>query len=402
MKLRRKGDLFPNASVVANCATPRRCTPSAPARRVPLHKRGKPLTGSLGRSVSHSHVFNMTTSRDCLLSEKRYIPIVPALPNGLNDAFTSSNVIPISPAHPRQKGLSCVHISVWYSSDLSRAFDTVASLLNPCQCSDVWNCGCRTPASNASNAPHVHSEFAAQTPALSPNGNNSASVQETSDGLETLARAAAAVLLSPLSPRSSFHPKQITSSSGANDHASPSRSCCSSDTATSHTSTPTPILNLPPLLFPEVPGPTPVVPPFSTFTTLAGTGCTCGLTCQCPGCPTHHSRPVVDPNVEAQDCMTCVDPTLHVIDRSGSRGSYIESPVLEKFFAIAQRVPPPPTAGGKPVELPKLCCGGSCACGGACGCSEDCTGCCRFNEGNGTLNDPRNDLTPITVGPHTE
>ena len=269
---------------------------------------------------------------------------------------------------------------------MSRDFDAVASLLNPCQCSDVWNCGCRTSASNASNAPHVNSEFAAQMPVLSPNSNNNASAQVTSDGLETLARAAAAVLLSPLTPRSSILSNQIASSSGTHDHACPSRSRRSSD-ATSPTSTPTPILDLPPLVFPEVPGTTPVVPPFSTFTTLAGTGCTCGLTCQCPGCPTHHSRPGVDSgNAQEQDCMTCVDPTLHVIDRSGSRGSYMESPILEKFFAIAQRVPPPPTVGGRPVELPKLCCGGSCVCGGACGCSRDCTGCCGFNEGNGTWN----------------
>lgn len=40
------------------------------------------------------------------LSEKRYIPIVPALPNGLKDAFTSSNTTPISPAHPRQRGIA--------------------------------------------------------------------------------------------------------------------------------------------------------------------------------------------------------------------------------------------------------------------------------------------------------
>ena len=272
----------------------------------------------------------------------------------------------------------------------------MASLLNACQCNDVWNCGCRTPAQR------VNSEFAAQTPVLSPNGNNNASAQVTSDGLETLARAAAAVLLSPLTPRSSIHPKQISSPSGANDHASPSRSCCSSDTAKSH-DTSSSLLNLPPLVFPEVPGPTPVVPPFSTFTTLAGTGCTCGLTCQCPDCSTHHSRPGVDSrNVQGQNCMTCVDPTLHVIDQSDSRDSYLESPVLEKFLAIAQRVPPPPIAGGKPVELPKLCCGGSCACGGACGCSRDCTGCCEFNEGNGTHNDPWNVLTSVTVGPHTE
>lgn len=106
-KSRRKDDLFLNASVVANCGTPRRCTPSALALRVPPPP-GKPLIGSLERSVSHCQLPSMTISHvhDCPPSEKRYIPIVPALPNGLNDAFTASNTIPITPAHPRQKGMS--------------------------------------------------------------------------------------------------------------------------------------------------------------------------------------------------------------------------------------------------------------------------------------------------------
>jgi hypothetical protein len=247
--------------------------------------------------------------------------------------------------------------------------------------------------------PDVNSEFAAQSP-LSPNGNKSASIQAPSDGLETLARAAAAVLISsPLSPRS-IQPKQITSSSGPNEHTSPSRSHCPSEIASSPTLTATPVLDLPPLLFPEVPGPTPVVPPFSTFSTLAGSGCTCGLTCQCPGCPTHQSRPGAKSR-NTQDCMSCVDSTLHVIDRS-SGWFYMDSPVLERFFADAERVPPPPTAGGKPVELPKLCCGGSCGCGGACGCNGECSGCCRQTEGNGTHIDPPNDLTLVTVGPLME
>jgi hypothetical protein len=120
MKSRRKGDLFLNASVVASFGTPRRCTPSALARRVPPPKRGKPLIGSLERSVSYSQVSSMTTSHDCPLSEKRYIPIVPALPNGLNDAITSSNVIPIAPAHPRQKGMSRIQLFCLVDPDLSR------------------------------------------------------------------------------------------------------------------------------------------------------------------------------------------------------------------------------------------------------------------------------------------
>jgi hypothetical protein len=285
---------------------------------------------------------------------------------------------------------------------MSLVLDAVASLLNPCHCNDVWSCGCRT---SASDAPHINSELAAQAPAQSPaqlsaqssNGSNNASAPVPSDGLETLARAAEAILLSPLTPRSSSHPKQIASSSGANDQTSLGRFRRPSDTATFPTS---PVLDLPPLVFPEVPGPTPVVPPFSTFTTLAGSGCTCGLSCQCPGCRTHHPRPGVDLR-NAEDCTTCVDPTLHVIDQS-SRSSFMESPISKKFLAVAERMPPPPIAGGKPVELPKLCCGGSCGCGGACGYSGDCNGCCRFNEGYEIHHDIRNDSTSVTAGPHTE
>ena len=159
------------------------------------------------------------------------------------------------------------------------------------------------------------------------------------------------------------------------------------------TLTPTPVLDLPPLVFPDVPGPTTVVPPFSTFTTLAGSGCTCGLTCQCPGCASHHPNPDVNPS-EAQDCMNCVDQSLHVIDRGTTDGLRIKSPILEKFFADAKLVPPPPTMGGKPVELPKLCCGGSCNCGGACGCNGDCNGCCESETPDNNRSDPT--LNPPT------
>jgi hypothetical protein len=236
--------------------------------------------------------------------------------------------------------------------------------------------------------------FASELQAFSSNGDNSACASVSCDGLETLARAAAAVLFSsPLTPQTPPIPShQITSLAGPDEDAP-----CPYETTTpaSPTLTPTPVLDLPPLLFPEVPGPTPIVPPFSTFTTLAGSGCTCGLTCQCPDCASHNPRPDVNPN-NAQDCMNCVDPLLDVIDRSANDGFYIKSPALEKFFADAKRVPPPPTVGGKPVELPKLCCGGSCSCGGACGCSGDCNGCCQDVE-SGTPMNTRNDSVSVSV-----
>ncbi|KAH9075741.1 copper fist DNA binding domain-containing protein [Lactarius deliciosus] len=270
--------------------------------------------------------------------QKRYIPIVPSLPNGLKDAFTSSNMMPVAAAHPRQK---------------------VASLLNPCQCGDVWNCCCNTSTASST------SELASPIQSPISNGENGATpTLVTSDGLETLARAAA-LFSSTITPHSQI---ELASFSGA----SPTPTLSLSKKLPSPAPTSSPVLDLPPLLFPEISRPTTVVPPFSTFTTLAGSGCTCGLTCRCPDCSTHHSN---GESSAGGDCMNCVDQSLRVIDRSSDWK--FQSPALEKFFAVAERVPPPPIAGGRPVELPKLCCAGSCGCAGACGCGGDCNGCCE-------------------------
>jgi hypothetical protein len=341
-----------------------------------------------------SYLYHHSSHNHVLLPEKRYIPIVPALPNGLKDAFDSSNRTPISPPHPRQKGMF-LHTLPYLSRYITRlppvppVSRAVASLLNPCQCDDVWNCGCRT--STELEAPH-NSEFASTTPTFSPSGNNSASsARLSSDGLETLARAAA-LFSSPLTPRSPANSSaEIPTFSGTNEHALASPVLLHTASPPSPKSNPTPVFDLPPLLFPEVPGPTPVVPPFSTFTTLAGSGCTCGLTCQCPDCPNHRSR--VNSR-DPQDCMNCIDQSLHVIDQSGNSGFHVKSPVLERFLAEAERVPPPPTPGGKPVELPKL----SCSCKGVCGCNGDYNSCCRDIEEEAS-EDPLNDAVAATTAP---
>jgi hypothetical protein len=209
------------------------------------------------------------------------------------------------------------------------------------------------------------------SPAASPssNGKNGATAL-TSDGLETLARAAAifSSTITPCSP--AHHSEQIEPVSFTSEHTSPALALSPSRQPPTPAPTSPLVLDLPPLLFPELSRPTTVLPPFSTFSTLAGSGCTCGLTCQCPDCPSHsNTKPGA-----GGDCMNCVDQSLRVIDRTGDWK--FPSPALEKFFAVAERVPPPPVAGGK-VEIPKLCCAGSCGCAGACGCGGDCNGCCE-------------------------
>jgi hypothetical protein len=280
---------------------------------------------------------------------------------------------PIAAAHPRQKGMprhALPRLSGHQFTTMSPVFSTVASLLNPCQCGDVWNCCCKTSTTSETLS---SSELAFPVSSPFSNGKNGATstVPVTSDGLETLARAAAVFSSTITSPAHYSQQIALGLISGASEHASPTPASSPSRKLPSPAPTLTPVLDLPPLLFPEVSRPATVVPPFSTFTTLAGSGCTCGLTCQCPDCPSHSNAT----SGAGGDCMSCVDQSLRVIDRSGDWR--FQSPALEKFFAVAERVPPPPVAGGKPVEIPKLCCAGSCGCAGACGCGGDCSGCCE-------------------------
>jgi hypothetical protein len=252
----------------------------------------------------------------------------------------------------------------------------------------VWNCCCKTSTTSSS------SELASPVPSPFSNGKNGATPSTVpSDGLETLARAAAIFSSSTITPCSPAHysqPIELSSCSGANEHTSPTPVLTPARKPPSPAPTPTPVLDLPPLLFPEISRPATVVPPFSTFTTLAGSGCTCGLTCQCPDCSSHSNAK----SGAGGDCMNCVDQSLRVIDRNDDW----KFPALEKFFAVAGRVPPPPVAGGKPVEIPKLCCAGSCGCAGACGCGGDCRGCCE-DLGKEVPEDPPDDSISLPMAP---
>lgn len=158
------------------------------------------------------------------------------------------------------------------------------------------------------------------------------------------------------------------------------------------------------------------MPPISTITSLAGSGCTCGVQCSCPGCvehrgPAHAAKDLLD-CTEGQ-CGTCVDNQTGItLPISTSPFSSIpptstlpaasldfinKSASLNRFFARAATLPPPPPGrrfgGGaqlnphdigsncvnaSPVNLPKLeCCSGSCSCPDSqCRCGASCGGCC--------------------------
>ncbi|TFK76662.1 hypothetical protein BDN72DRAFT_806673 [Pluteus cervinus] len=328
---------------------------------------------------------------------KRYIPVVPALPNGLKDVLQSS-------AEPTA----------------SNARQRVDSLLNPCHCNNVWKCKCK----------------GVQPPYLS----------QPSQGLAALARAAAAISTiratsaSSSSSSSSYQPVAGPSTRAAAPKRIPSRpnsprignKRAKLDNNLNNP-LPSPGPHLPPILMaddqpslalnsvPEFP----VMPPISTLSSFAGSGCTCGFHCACPGCVEHRGRANAagDRNDCGEGCGNCVDDQLRVLPGHGGQGkedSFINSAnantLLDEFFARAAALPLPPAnrrMGGGGVDLdptnsivypeivrdrdagecavafglitvPKLeCCRGNCGCPPAgCSCNSACDGCCADQYGD--------------------
>ncbi|KAJ7226115.1 hypothetical protein GGX14DRAFT_556863 [Mycena pura] len=286
---------------------------------------------------------------------RRYIPITPSLPNGLRDALPASSRS-LFPPDSRQR---------------------VASLLNPCHCRSGWRCKCRADDS-------IRSSCAAPIPEA-----------RRSTGLSTLALAAALCSTDPIpsSANATGSSKHPTSRPVSPNHCSHKRP--------KHISVErAPGPDLPPILFNEA-SPLPSVPTFATMppmskiTSLAGSGCTCGLECACPGCVEHRGPEYADKDRPSctDGCGTCVDARAEIAFLGAGASGY-EAPsanaftsIIDQFFARAATLPAPPSnrkTGFDPtnvavyptalslVSLPKLeCCGGQCACPeGSCRCEH--------------------------------
>ncbi len=334
---------------------------------------------------------------------------MPALPNGLKDAFTQSSTSP--PADERQRG-RYFHISLRFFSQTIRLVDT---LLNPCTCKSLWKCKCRARSTEKSLS---------QQPAAC-------------SGLLTLASAAAAL---ECCSKSSSNPTQTSSTASVKRPARPrslknssstsskrsrqeKRSCVS---AHSHN------LQLPPLLYTSSSTSTSqdlslaampdfgFMPPIDQIASLAGSGCTCGVQCACPSCAEHNQNGCTDTGKRncADGCGTCIDPSLQfsLPSNAGAGSSTFPSlsqsstsnhlgdkeSFLDRFFACAAALPPPPERRktlvhldpmnttvysnkfGPPINLPKLdCCDGRCTCpGDQCSCTSSCLG-CGIDKGEG-------------------
>lgn len=208
-------------------------------------------------------------------------------------------------------------------------------------------------------------------------------------------------------------------------------SCCSGVRKTKRLRQHSPGPELPPLLLSSlstsgsedyVPIPLPAfselseMPPISTLASLAGTGCTCGVQCACPGCVEHRGAEYAEATGRSDCadglCASCAIPQPLPTDDGPSTSS------LNFFYKTAASLPPPPEnwkygagsvnllnpfdvsqypprtvasssrlGGGDTiprqdvfqlVNLPKLeCCGGDCGCPqGSCSCGKSCDGCC--------------------------
>ncbi|CAL1697351.1 unnamed protein product [Somion occarium] len=356
--------------------------------------------------------------RQLTANSKRFIPILPALPNGLKDAMSGSS-----------------------TPNVSNPGAQVSTLLNPCNCKDIWNCQCRS------------------------SDEASSSIIPSNGGLAALARAAALCCNEELNAT----PKTAIVD-GSSTSEEPIPSCCQAASkpiiniskrkrrgspspipppSSKHRGSLFPPIALPPITshaasmsstYSPVPN-FPSIPPLSSIAALAGSGCCCGFRCTCPGCVEHRGPEHASKDHEdcPDGCATCVDyeggielPAVHShhstsASSSGSHDS-LESRTglgttgvgigssgtnfVDSFFArAAASVPLPPAppqrarngtlnpgdttvypsmlfaSGSKHLEergpafglvrLPKLkCCSGRCGCpDGSCGCAKSCEGC---------------------------
>ncbi|TCD60797.1 hypothetical protein EIP91_009510 [Steccherinum ochraceum] len=269
--------------------------------------------------------------RQLSAKSKRFIPILPALPNGLKDVLTPS----AAPIRVNTRG-------------------TVTNLLNPCTCKDIWSCRCAQTSASA---------------ALSDNAGR----LDSRRSLAALADAAALCCGQDINAVPATAPSSQDSTSLTAQVPNPTvqkhpRDCCQSSpksrskklrrrspTPTQKDATASRGPDLPPLLgsafdygSPVAPPPVfPDIPPLSSVASIAGSGCCCGFRCTCVGCVEH--RGVEHASKDHKDCPdgcgSCIDydggielPTL------GSAPEPKPTNFVDAFFARATAsIPRPPS-----------------------------------------------------------
>ncbi|KAF8167870.1 hypothetical protein B0H34DRAFT_35202 [Crassisporium funariophilum] len=334
----------------------------------------------------------LSSSSPTACKSRRFVPIIPALPNGLRDFVGTSKSSITLPPDVRQRG--GFHCPVQVAR--SHVYGPVDSLLNPCDCKSVWKCKCKESTSTGPCVPET-------------------SDNESTNGLTALALAAALRCRTPTPPPTTVSSirRSVTyrSRPGSPNHTSHKRQ---KQDVTPAARAPGP--DLAPILFsPSSTISTPMpdfafmAPSMSEISSLAGSGCTCGVQCACPGCVEHRSNePTSHERKDCADgCGICIDHSIMALPVGNQSQASSSTSFLDRFFARAAALPPPPThRTSRPpgpqtfsfgvVNLPKLeCCGGQCNCpAGQCTCRASCGGCCtepidaRRNNQNEQPNGP--------------
>lgn len=92
-----------------------------------------------------------------------------------------------------------------------------------------------------------------------------------------------------------------------------------------------------------------MMPPIEHITSLALSGCTCGVGCACPGCAEHMSSSSSsddcnsDSSTCGHGCGNCIDPTLAFSLPTSTGIINPKETLLDRFFACAASLPPPPS-----------------------------------------------------------
>ena len=315
---------------------------------------------------------------------RRFIPIIPALPNGLKDVIAASQSSTSLPPYSRQRGIISHLPSLLKIPPKKKGF-LVDSLLNPCNCKDVRKCKCKVSQSASSSV-------------------SSAQISIPFDGLARLAHAAAMECSSPDAHSVSFSSTIDSEIHHSRSATPPNTTFCKHQKQSTNVLARMPGPDLAPLRFsplssfpPSIPD-FPSMPSMSEIVSLAGSGCTCGVRCACPGCVEHtDSGDDTSSKRCGEGCGACIDHSIEILDPSQAK----DTSFLDRFFAQAAALPPPPahrkmssyhldpmnthtspqSSGSRPfdvVNLPKLkCCGGQCTCSvGQCTCRDNCAGSC--------------------------
>ncbi|KAI6159473.1 copper fist DNA binding domain-containing protein [Pisolithus thermaeus] len=221
---------------------------------------------------------------------RRFMPSVPTLPNGIVDVLSSSD-----------------------ASGPSSSKQCVEALLNPCQCRSSGPCTC---SSTTTSGPTVTENRFSSLAALAD-----AAAMFSEGGNQQ----------SPVQP------------------AFPTRSCCSKTSSSRATTSQR--LDLPPILsgssgsLSRVPDFS-FMPPLETIKSIAGSGCTCGLYCACPGCAEHRN-----PQQAMTELRNCKDGCGDCVDHSavalpGVSPASPKGGMVDVFFDRLSALPELPKANG--------------------------------------------------------